>query len=93
VVKILQKNPEFRSLLTGMICSNESDENSPSVAWTNAIDRGGLVKITPEAYQIFLAIECCMRRHLNVKNASKMDDGFKRHLKNMLIHDEDVLFY
>jgi len=36
-VKILQEKPEFRSLLTEMICSNESDENSPSAAWTNAI--------------------------------------------------------
>ena len=93
VVKKLQENPECGSLLTEMICSNESDENSPSAAWTNAIDRGGLVKITPEAYQIFLAIECCVHCHLNVKNASKMDDGFKRHLTNMLIHDDDVLFY
>ena len=33
-----------------------------------------------------------MRHHLNVKNVSKMDDGFKRHLTSMLIHDDDVLF-
>ena len=32
VVKKLQENPECGSLLTEMICSNESDENSPSAA-------------------------------------------------------------
>jgi len=93
VVKKLKENPEFRQLSTEMICSDESDENSPSATWTNAIDRGGLVKIAPEAYQIFLAIECCVRRHLNVKNASQMDDSFKRHMTHMLISDDDVLFY
>ena len=47
VVKKLQENPvcsEFRPLLTEMVCSDKSDENSPSAAWTNAINRGGLVK-------------------------------------------------
>ena len=55
-----------------MVCC-DADENSPSAAWTNAINRGGLVKITAEAFQIFLAIECCVRRYLNIKKTSEMD--------------------
>jgi len=53
-----------------MVCS-DADENSPSATWTNTMNRGGLVKITPEAYQIFLAIECCVRRYLNIKKQQK----------------------
>jgi len=67
-VKKLQDNSscsEFLPLLIEMVCS-DADENSPSATWTNAIKRGGLVKITPEAYQIFLAIECCVRHYLNI---------------------------
>ena len=98
MVKKLQENPEFRPLSTEMICSDESDVNSPSAAWTNTINRDGIVKVTPGAYQLFLTIECYVRCHLNVKNsvvknASKIDGDFKRYLTNILIHDNDVLFY
>jgi len=50
------------------------------------------VKITPKAYQVFLAVESCVRRYLTVKKVSTMDDTFKRYLKNMVINDSDVLF-
>ena len=62
-MKKLQENSnfsEYKPLLTEMVCSDVSDENSLSECWTNAINRGGLIKITP--YQVFLAIECCVRR-------------------------------
>ena len=97
VVKKLKAHPgcsDFKPLLNEMICTDVSDENSPpSAAWTNAIDRGGLVKITPEAYQIFLAIECCVRHYLTIKEASKMADSYKSYLTNMLVNDDDVLFH
>ena len=46
---------DFKELLNEMVCTDDiPDENSPSAAWTNAINRGGgLVNITPEAYQVF----------------------------------------
>ena len=97
VVKKLKEHPDcsgFKPLLNEMICTDVLDENSPpSVAWTNAIDRGGLVKITPEAYQLFLAIECCVRRYLTVQKASRMDESYKSYLTNMVVNDDDVLFH
>jgi len=58
VVKKLMEHPDcsdFKELLNEIVCTDDiRDENSPSAAWTNAINRGGgLVNITPEAYQVF----------------------------------------
>ena len=53
------------------------DENSPSAAWTNAVNReGGLVKITPEAYQVFLAVINCVWCYLTVKKGIKNGQQF-----------------
>ena len=97
VVRKLREHPdcaEFNELLNEMVSTEDMlDENSPSAAWTNAINRGGLVKITADAYQVFLAVESCVRRYLTIKKVSKMDKSFKRYLTNMVVNDSDVLFH
>jgi len=50
------------------------------------------VKITPEAYQVFIAVESCVRHYLTVKKVSTMDENFKRYLTNMVVNYSDVLF-
>ena len=37
--------------------------------WVGVVDRGGLVVITEEAYQLFYVIESYIRRYLTVSNA------------------------
>ena len=39
----------------------EDKENQDANTWVAAVDRGGLVVITEEAYQLFYAIETCVR--------------------------------
>ena len=60
MVKKLQENPEVRPLSTEMICSDESDVNSPSAAWTNTINRDCIVKVTPGLinYSLPLNVMC-----------------------------------
>ena len=65
VVKKLKEHPdcsEFKDLLNEMVCTDNTLDDSLSAAWTNAVNRGGLVKITSEVYQVFLANESCVRR-------------------------------
>ena len=93
VVRKLREQPncvKFIPLLNEMVCEDSQNENSLSASWTNAIDRGGLVKITHEANQIFLAIECCVRRYLNVKKIPQMDETYKSYIMKMVMNDDDV---
>ena len=54
----------------------ENKENQDANTWVAVVDRGGLVVITEEAYQLFYAIETCVRRYLKVSNVAEMNDGF-----------------
>ena len=96
VVRKLREQPNsarFKPLLNELVCEDSQNENDPSALWTNIIDRGGLVKITNEANQIFQAIECCLRRYMNVKKIPQMDEEYKSYLMKMVTNDDDVLFY
>ena len=58
-----------------------------------AIDRGGLVHISNEAFHLFLSIELSVRRYFTVKNTASMNNTFKEHLTKCIVEDEDVAFY
>ena len=103
VVRKLREQPncaKFKSLLNELVCEDDQhndpsdcqNENDPSAMWTKTIDRGGLVKITNEAYKILQAIECCLRRYMNVKKIPQMDEEYKRYVMKMVTND-DVLFH
>ena len=90
----LQPNcAKFKTLLNEMICEDNNKENSPSASWTNAVDRGGLVKITHEANQVFTSIECCLRWYMNVKKIPQMDETYKSYIVKMVMNDDDVQFH
>ena len=61
--------------------------------WVNAIGRGGLIKITTEAYQFFYAIDMCIRRHLTINCTVEIDKNFKQKLTDIVLNDVDVSFY
>lgn len=61
--------------------------------WINDVDRGGLTRITQGAFQIFYAIETCVRRHLTIANSINMDENFYNHLINCTLNDDNVSFY
>lgn len=71
----------------------EDKENQDKNTWVATVDRGGLVMITEEAYQLFYAIETCVRRYLNISNVTEMNDGFRKHITDCTMNDDNVLFY
>ena len=61
--------------------------------WINAIDRGGLTRITSETFQLFYAIEMCIRRHLSTDNPAIMQGNIKEELRDSTLKDGDVHFH
>ena len=48
-----------------------------SSEWILNIDRGGLVHVTDDCFQLFLSLECAIRRHLKNNKDRKADEIFK----------------
>ena len=82
-------------ILKEFINTDEVDkENIPEhEEWINDVDRGGLIRITAAAFQIFYAIETCVRRHFTIANSVDMDENFYSHLIKCILNDDNVLFY
>ena len=97
VIHSLQKSKTNKSISGILREFIESDAtqmtDGPAQEWTNAVDRGGLTRITTEAYQIFYAVEACVRRYLKVSKATDMNENFRKHLSDCVLNDADVLFY
>ena len=61
-----------------------------SSEWISHVDRGGVVHVNDECFQLFLSMECAIRRHLENTKDRKGDEIFKN-MENILSCD-DVLF-
>ena len=66
------------------------DENEGGTAddWVDAIDRGGLTRVNEMTFQVFLAMELELRKHLRVKRCVDLEQICK-----FVVGDDDVLFY
>ena len=64
----------------------------PSRQWVTSVDRGGLTKITDEAFQCFCDIEIAIRRYLKVDNTRDMNEQFSKKVVDAILHDENLLF-
>ena len=96
VIHSLQKNKAnkpINGILQEFIESDPTKTNGPAQEWTSVVDRGGLTLITTEAYQIFYAVEACVRRYLKVSKVTEMNEDFRKHLSDCVLNDADVLFY
>ena len=45
--------------------------------WTSVINRGGLITINDEAYEVFSAIEAVIKTHYKIHNVKNITDGVK----------------
>ena len=69
VLRALKKDPsnkDVSNILHKMIDRTPLQECPPSQTWVNSLDRGGLTKITDEAFQLFYAIETVVRQFFKV---------------------------
>ena len=87
------KDDGVKHVLCELKDDSDDGEDGPASDWVKAVNRGGLIKISTEAYQCFYAIEICIRRQLKTSNTDSMNDGFRQRLKDMMVSDDDILFY
>ena len=91
---LLQKTKDngVQHILSDLKDDGVTTSEGPAQEWVNSIDRGGLTRITTEAFRVFYAIEMCVRRHLSTDNPGILSN-IREELRNSLLKDEDVLFY
>jgi len=65
------------------------DEHTESHEWILSLDRGGLKHINNLCYQLFVAMELEIRRHLNPDKPANFIDE----VQASILSNEDVLFY
>ena len=75
------------------VCNNDDDiEPAESEEWLFWVDRGGLTRITDDAYTCFCTIEYCVHRHFQISNLHKMNNSFKEDVTTQALNDDDVQF-
>lgn len=95
-VRAMLKSPQDDELTLGLdeMCITDDDlEPAESEEWLCSIDRGGLIRITDDAYLFFVSIETSVRRHFHIGNTQMMNERFRDAVTQDTIKDDDVLFY
>ena len=65
---------------------DDGDEESQD--WVELINCGGLSRVNNNTFEVFVAVEYALRRHLNVDQAPNLTD----HVNSAIIENEDVQF-
>lgn len=97
VIVALRKHEADDEMLLGLdhLTNKEVQEaaaTSSSAEWVEEVNRGGLTRITEEAYQFFIALEISVRSYLTLNKAHTMDDTTRSRVKNGVFADSDVQF-
>ena len=58
--------------------------------WIKAVDRGGVVHISEDAFRFFLAVDYATWRNLRVPNAISMEEKFHSKLMNLVVGNSDI---
>ena len=90
VIRELMKdksNSHMLPLLKELIDSEERPEH-----WVTAVNRGGLTKITDEAYRCFYDIEVHTRRFFKISNTRDMNEQFTKKVLESVLNDDNLLF-
>ena len=94
VVRQLKAHEADAELIHGLdhLQFKEQDYQCEAAVWTNTINRSGLIRISKEAQQAFVAIENAICRHLVLDKAHTVDETTRIKLKKNFFADDDVQF-
>ena len=85
-------NANMLPLLEKLTDSEKRPTIDAARQWITSVNRGGLTKITDEAFQCFRDIEVSIRRFLNVNNTREMNQDFSKMVTSAILCDDDLLF-
>ena len=97
IIASLKKQEGNEELLVGLDTFIEKDTHevaaiATSAAWVEEVNRGGLTRITEEAYKYFVAMEGSVRSHLILSKAHVMDNTTNNRIKQEVFADSNVQF-
>ena len=79
---------EYLQLCILDLLDDGDEETSGSQDWVDLIDCGGLTRVNNTTFEVFLAMECELRRHLHTHQAPNLGN----HVTHAIIENEDVQF-
>ena len=82
---------ELLLCLESLLITDQEDIMDDSKQWIDLIDRGGLAKVTNDCYELFVAMEKELRKHLSVDKAPKLTN--REAIKQEIIENEVVQFF
>ena len=78
---------DLQLCLLDLLDDGDEDSNE-SQDWVELINRGGLTRVNNNTFEVFVAMEYALRRHLNVDQAPNLTDR----VNSAIIENEDVQF-
>ena len=91
VIKSLKqhlKSPRDDELISSLkdLCNTDDDiEPAETEEWLCSVDRGGLVRITDDAYACFSAIEYCVQQQFQTSKLHKVNHGFREEVTKLTL--------
>lgn len=74
------------------LCDEEEVGDTHTLHWVNAVDRGGLCRVSEATYMLFYEMESVLRTTYTRENAKNLEDGRKDELVKKVVDNEDVKF-
>ena len=85
-------NKQMIPLLQILTETEKRTDNDECRHWIASVARGGLTKITDEAFCCFCDIELHIRKYLRVENTRDMNEDFAKKVQDPVLGDDDLLF-
>ena len=74
------------------LCDEDGEVKNTS-DWINAIDRGGLVRISENTFEFFRTMELILHCVYNSETVQEMTSATRENLCRLITTNDDVLFY
>ncbi len=72
--------------------SSDEEKQPTSSDWVESVNRGGLLRVTDNAYLVFARIEAVVQTHFTVSKLTSITDGLKDELIRHVVSDDEVQF-
>ena len=73
--------------------SENEDQQLASSDWVNAVNRGGLLRVTDNTYLVFARMEAVVQTHFAICKLKSITDGQKDDLLTEVVSDDEVQFH
>ena len=86
------KKNEMIELIDELAQSSDIDDDL-SCNWLSLVDRGGLIHISDDLYQVFVAVELEVRSFFRIEKAHELTPSNEEKILQSVLSNEDVLFF